>query len=268
MAGYKSTVSAAEYNDSIKQPKSTWVATYKILTPNTALFEVMTPPDIPVGIWEMSVQYADASVLCCNTLCILFNPWNEGDETFYPDKSDLEEYVLNELAIIPKWHRKDAWLLDQFSAVCLQSVLILLSLSQKDQSLKADQLGSAFAVVKALATAISKYVLETRWNELEQDTLKTKYDNLENSWTGSKEILVAHGKTGIRIGYGHSWCYAGLLTSLCRCIGVPCRMVTIYNFAPDVDEDMLVKLDLFDDMLAERSKDIVCCPPVLIISDN
>lgn len=35
-------------------------------------------------------------------------------------------------------------------------------------------------------------------------------------------------------------------------------MVTIYNFAPEVDHSMLVKLDFVDDMISEKSKDTVC----------
>lgn len=96
---------------------------------------------------------------CClsllNNIRVALKRRIAGDETYYPDVAELKEYVLNELAVIPKWQKNDAWLLGQFSAICMQSTLYLLDICLKDRSLKVNEFGSAFAVVKAIAIAVS-----------------------------------------------------------------------------------------------------------------
>lgn len=77
------------------------------------------------------------------------------DETYYPNEAELDEYILNELAVMRKLHQKDAWLLGQFSAVCMNTVLHLLELCLENNLLKMNELGSASAIVKAIAAAVS-----------------------------------------------------------------------------------------------------------------
>ncbi|VBB32258.1 unnamed protein product, partial [Acanthocheilonema viteae] len=255
LANHETAILAVRHNCSPGIPKTNWHATYKILTTDTALFEIVTPSDIPIGLWQMIMQHGETSNLCTMYLCILFNPWHKNDETYYPNEIELDEYVLNELAMMRKWHQKDAWLLGQFSAVCINTVLDLLKLCLENNLLKMNELGSAFAIVKAIATAISKFILEVKWNDFQKSNNENEI--LPSAWTGSKEIIATYQRMGVRIGYGQSWCYAGLLMSICRCIGIPCRLVTIYNFAPRVDNDALIKLDIIDGMLAEKSKDTI-----------
>lgn len=77
------------------------------------------------------------------------------DETYYPNEVELDEYVLNELSMMLKWHQKDAWLLGQFSTTCLATVLHLLQLCLEKNLLKMDELGCAAAIVQAMAMAVS-----------------------------------------------------------------------------------------------------------------
>lgn len=44
---------------------------------------------------------------------------------------------------------------------------------------------------------------------------------------------------------------------VCRCVGVPCRMVTIYNYSPRIENNSFIKLDIVDDIIAEKCKDTV-----------
>ncbi|VDO36785.1 unnamed protein product, partial [Onchocerca flexuosa] len=211
LANYETVISAVKYNSSIEISTWNWHATYKILTLNTALFEIITPTNIPIGLWQMIVRYDETSNLCIKYLCILFNPWHKDDETYYPNEMELDEYILNELAIIRKWNQKDAWLLGQFSAICINTILHLLELCLKNNLLKMNELGSSFAIAKAIATAISKFILDVKWDDFQRSIHENEI--LPSAWTGSKEIMTTYRRMGNRIGYGQSWCYAGLLTS-------------------------------------------------------
>uniref|UniRef100_A0A915Q631 Transglutaminase-like domain-containing protein n=1 Tax=Setaria digitata TaxID=48799 RepID=A0A915Q631_9BILA len=250
LTNHEFRISAVKYNYSTPTSATEWHATYKIQSLGTAIFEILTPADSPIGLWQMTVQCDEQYNLSTVYLCILFNPWNKDDETYYANQLELKEYILNELAIIHKWHQNDAWILGQFSAVCMKTVLELLKMCEKNNFLRVNEFGSACAVVKGIARAISKFMMEIKWN----DFRGSNYENeiLPSSWTGSKEIMITYQKVGGRIGYGQSWCYA-----VCRCIGIPCRMTTIYNFPPQIKDNTVITLDLIDDMLAERSKDTI-----------
>ncbi|CAG9536078.1 unnamed protein product [Cercopithifilaria johnstoni] len=255
LANYEIAISAVRLSYLPAISKTNWHSTYKILTTNTALFEIITPSDIPIGLWQMIIGYDKTPNLCIVHLCILFNPWHKNDETYYSNEIELDEYVLNELAMMRKWQQNDAWLLGQFSAICINTTLHLLELCMANNLLKMNELGSASTIVKAIAAAISKFILKIKWSDFD----RSNYENeiLPSAWTGSKEIMATYQRMGNKIGYGQSWCYAGLLTSICRCIGIPSRMVTIYNFAPRIEDGTLIKLDIIDGMLAEKSKDTI-----------
>ncbi|VDM91762.1 unnamed protein product, partial [Litomosoides sigmodontis] len=217
LANQEFRISAVRYSNSSMMLATNWHATYKILTENIALFE-----------------------------------------TYYPNEEELDEYVLNELGAIGKLRGKDAWLLGQFSTACISTVLHLLKLCVESNLLKVNELGLPCAIVRAIGAAISKFMLEVKWDDFQKCNGKNDEKILPSAWTGSKEIMVAFlRRMGERIGYGQSWCYAGLLTSICRCVGIPCRMITVRNFAQRIENDAMIKLDIIDGIIAESSKDAI-----------
>ena len=59
------------------------------------------------------------------------------------------------------------------------------------------------------------------------------------TWNGSVKIIQQFIETGQPVKYGQCWVFSGLLTTLMRSIGVPCRSVT--NFASAHDTGQLTQ---------------------------
>ena len=53
------------------------------------------------------------------------------------------------------------------------------------------------------------------------------------TWNGSVKIIQQFIETGQPVKYGQCWVFSGLLTTLMRSIGVPCRSVTNFASAHD-----------------------------------
>uniref|UniRef100_H9GUX8 Transglutaminase-like domain-containing protein n=1 Tax=Anolis carolinensis TaxID=28377 RepID=H9GUX8_ANOCA len=69
------------------------------------------------------------------------------------------------------------------------------------------------------------------------------YSGGENpgSWSGSVKILQQWKSSGFRpVRYGQCWVFAGVLTTVLRCLGFPARMITNFNSAHDTNTNLRV----------------------------
>nr|XP_060627493.1 protein-glutamine gamma-glutamyltransferase E-like [Anolis sagrei ordinatus] len=82
-----------------------------------------------------------------------------------------------------------------------------------------------------------------------------------SSWTGSAKILQKWKSSGFQpVRYGQCWVFAGVLTTVLRCLGFPARMITNFNSAHDTNENL--RVDMFyssDGKFLETTNDSVCC---------
>uniref|UniRef100_UPI00358E4699 protein-glutamine gamma-glutamyltransferase K-like n=1 Tax=Myxine glutinosa TaxID=7769 RepID=UPI00358E4699 len=65
------------------------------------------------------------------------------------------------------------------------------------------------------------------------------------AWNGSVEILRKFQKTGNSVKYGQCWVFAGVLTTVIRSLGIPCRTITNFSSAHDTDKNVII--DIFVD---------------------
>ena len=65
------------------------------------------------------------------------------------------------------------------------------------------------------------------------------------TWNGSVKILQQFVETKKPVNFGQCWVFSGLLTTLCRALGIPCRSVT--NFASAHDTDNTMTIDAYVD---------------------
>ena len=71
------------------------------------------------------------------------------------------------------------------------------------------------------------------------------------TWNGSVKIIRQYAETGKAVKFGQCWVFSGLVTTLCRAIGIPCRSVT--NFASAHDTDNTMTIDAYVD---ENNEDL------------
>lgn len=59
-------------------------------------------------------------------------------------------------------------------------------------------------------------------------------------WLGSQKILQQYYKTRKPVKYGQCWVFSGVLATICRTLGLPCRVVTNYASAHDTQSSLTV----------------------------
>ena len=79
-----------------------------------------------------------------------------------------------------------------------------------------------------------KGVITGRWDgEYEDGTAPS-------AWTGSVPILEEFFMTEKEVKYGQCWVFAGVVTTICRALGIPSRVVTNFVSAHDANETLSV----------------------------
>ncbi|KAK9887423.1 hypothetical protein WA026_022358 [Henosepilachna vigintioctopunctata] len=112
-------------------------------------------------------------------------------------------------------------------------------------------------VTRALAAAVNSAddygVIEGNWsNEFGGGVSPTK-------WIGSKEILKKFYKKKKPVKFGQCWVFSGVLTTICRALGLPTRTVTNYSSAHDTQGSLTVDyfINKEGDLLEDLNSDSV-----------
>ncbi|MCE9592958.1 MAG: hypothetical protein K8S98_02090 [Planctomycetes bacterium] len=167
-------------------------------------------------------------------LPVLFNPWISTDATYFSPTTELAEYVLNESTTLFVGGSSSApnpvtWPLGQFDAneVTLSVTMGLLSgLSSAD---RADPQKVARFLTAKTNSEEDAGVLVGLWptNGLFPGGASP------GSWPGSLSVLQQYKSSSAPVKYGQCWVFAGILTSVCRCVGLPARAITVYEAGID-----------------------------------
>jgi transglutaminase 1 len=222
-----------------------WCARIKRRDGFSMEIEVMPAADAYVGKYSMFVETVvtvgqtkatfrmkhDLPMYC------LFNPWSQHDQVFLGDEAGRDEYVMNERGRI--WTGKPgssrSWNFGQFEEECLDGTLHLLEASEIADTAR----GNAILVARcltAMANSSDDYgVLTGRWSKDWPENCTKPWE-----WIGSVKIMEEYVRTKRPVKYGQCWVFSGLLTTLCRTLGIPCRPVTNFSSAHDSDGSMTI----------------------------
>lgn len=207
--------------------------------------EVRSPVDSPVGIWQLNVETTlvgrgkpvnsyshDADIY------LLFNPWIKEDNVYFEDQQLLHEYVLTDVGKI--WvgpygsARGREWIFGQFDAAVLPACQLLLERSGIKTISRGDPIKMTRAISRIINSNDDKGVIEGRWDgEYEDGTAPS-------AWTGSVPILEEFLSTEKEVKYGQCWVFAGVVTTVCRALGIPSRVVTNLVSAHDTNATLSV----------------------------
>ncbi|XP_038949552.1 protein-glutamine gamma-glutamyltransferase K isoform X2 [Rattus norvegicus] len=145
-----------------------------------------------------------------NEIYILFNPWCPEDIVYVDHEDWRQEYVLNESGRI--YYGTEA------------------------------QIGERTWNYGQVNSLDDNGVLIGNW------TGDYSRGTNPSAWVGSVEILLSYLRTGYSVPYGQCWVFAGVTTTVLRCLGLATRTVTNFNSAHDTDTSLTMDIYFDENM--------------------
>ncbi|KAF5298385.1 hypothetical protein FQR65_LT01163 [Abscondita terminalis] len=205
----------------------------------------ITPaPDCVVAKWHMEVDTkiidGDAYSYSWETgIYILFNPWCKADQVFLKDEEWRNESVLEDVGLIYRGTfnriRPCIWKYQQFEKHVLECSIYLVKYIGKIRgNFRSDPVFVSRGLSAAVNSVDDNGAVMGNWSEdFSGGTPPTE-------WIGSMEILQKYYKKKKPVKYAQCWVFSGVLTTICRALGIPCRTVTNYKSAHDTQNSLTV----------------------------
>ncbi len=161
----------------------------------------------------------------------LFNPWKTTDACGLLSSDQIREYVMNEHGEIylgsSDRPRAIPWYFGQFENVVLLTALTLLNRAQ----IPAQQRIDPSVILRILASNICSNPSATSGifpSSFDIQPLLCQQNGYTSSPAILKQYLLFDGQA-VQGDSGSNWQHAAIFCSLCRALGIPCRLVTVYN---------------------------------------
>ncbi|XP_067360806.1 protein-glutamine gamma-glutamyltransferase E-like isoform X2 [Channa argus] len=228
--------------------KAIWkIELHKNSSPRTGvLILTITPPaDTPIGQYTLSVIHRDQEMLLA-TPVVLFNPWCPDDWVFLPDEQERQEYVMNEQGIIYRgstnYINSMKWDFGQFEDNMVNICLTMLDINHKhsqnpleDESARCNPIYVSRVVSAMINCEDDSGVMEGNWDGSFAGGVPP------SQWNGSYAILKQWFNSKCSpVKYGQCWVFAGVMCSVMRLLGIPCRVITNFESAHDSNKNLII----------------------------
>uniref|UniRef100_A0A8U8C285 Protein-glutamine gamma-glutamyltransferase K n=1 Tax=Geospiza parvula TaxID=87175 RepID=A0A8U8C285_GEOPR len=203
------------------------------------------PPTAPIGRYRLSVRTRTEAGELRRRSRGKKGIFGAEDSVYMEKTSDLSEYVLNESGRIfygtEEQIAERAWNYGQFEPGVLEACLYILDRGGGCPT--APPPAMVARVVSAMVNSLDDSgVLVGNWTgDYSQGTNPS-------AWAGSVGILRSFHGSGAPVRYGQCWVFAGVVTTVLRCLGLPTRTVTNYNSAHDTDTSLTTDIYLDEAM--------------------
>ncbi|NWH76097.1 TGM4 glutamyltransferase, partial [Piaya cayana] len=230
-------------NPKKEQDANGWLISVIKINGKECVLSVTSSPGAPVGKYTLNVKtgtniYQPPN----NAIYLLFNPWCKDDVVFLANEEQRKEYVLNDTGYIYVGSAHSIygkpWNFGQFEDSILDTCMYLLDKSKIKLSERRDPVPVTRAMSALVNANDDSGVLLGNWSG--------NYSNgtSPTDWLGSVLILQEYYKTKQPVLYGQCWVFAGVLTTVMRCLGIPSRCVTNFNSAHDTNNNLTVDIYL------------------------
>ncbi|KAM3621322.1 uncharacterized protein V6R79_009571 [Siganus canaliculatus] len=220
-------------------------------------FHITPPAEAPIGRYTLMVKLKDEEVELA-TLVVLFNPWCRADWVYLHYKKKRKEYVMNEQGTIFRGSGNyifpSPWDFGQFEEDMVDICLKMLDVNPKHKRDPADDVSARcnpIYVGRVVSRMINSQddwgVLTGRWDGSYSDGFSPSH------WTGSHAILRKWFQNDCNpVKYGQCWVFASVMCSVMRLLGIPCRVITNFASAHDVDRNLTIDVYHSEDGVPSR----------------
>ncbi|XP_043275141.1 annulin isoform X2 [Venturia canescens] len=225
--------------------EGSWQATIESIEANMIRIKIKSPGNALVGKWKIEIDSkrknseGAVSFAVEEAFYIIFNPWCREDVVYLDGEEGRQEYVMTDTGLI--WRgsynrlRPTVWKYSQFERDILDCALYMMNEVGKT---RATSRNDPVVICRVLSAAVNSpddmgAVMGNWSNDFGGGTPPTK-------WIGSMKILQEYYRTKKPVKYGQCWVFSGVLATVCRALGIPCRVVTNYSSAHDTQNSLTV----------------------------
>ncbi|XP_069808031.1 protein-glutamine gamma-glutamyltransferase 2-like, partial [Dendropsophus ebraccatus] len=200
---------------------------------------ISSPADAIIGYYSILIKLHNGTAIELGDFMLLFNPWCEDDQVYLWNEAERREFILSEDGLIflgaessPQPH---PWHFGQFEEDIPRICLQFLNMSpryQKDPEGNYMRRSDPIYIIQEIGDMVGS------WDEADRVNFMCQNGRPSYRWLSSVPILRRWSAGESTSNYGHHWVFSSLLCTVFRCLGIPSRVVTIYNSAPDTDQTL------------------------------
>ncbi|CAL8369688.1 unnamed protein product [Lota lota] len=218
------------------------------MSPMSATIQLCSPASASVGLYGLAVHIESPlghQHYVVGGFVLLCNPWIKEDSVYMD--LDLQEYVQSDYGLVYMGTHLNVssrpWAFGQYEPQVLEACLSMLQVSpqhlrdeQVDYLRRSDPVYLSRVVCAMVNCNDDRGVLQGKWDG------RYLAGVAPTEWSGSADILTRWAQSNFRpVRYGQCWVFACVLCTVMRVLGVPSRVVTVFNAAHDTDGNLVIE---------------------------